>query len=76
MTIFKVSGDLSECFAAEATLTQCTAAPNLCRTQFHLRLDHPTDANYFLTRPIGNHHVVLPGRHAAELRQFCEALQG
>lgn len=75
VTLFKVSGDLSECFAAEATLTQCTAAPNLCRTQFHLRLDHPADANYFLTRPIGNHHVVLPGRHAAELLQFCEALQ-
>ncbi|MBO6190662.1 MAG: hypothetical protein J6N92_07660 [Alloprevotella sp.] len=76
VTLFKVSGDLSQCFAAEATLTQCTAAPNLCRTQFHLRLDHPADANYFLMRPIGNHHVVLPGRHAAELLQFCEALQG
>ena len=27
----------------------------------------PADARYFLTDPIGNHHIILPGRHKALL---------
>ena len=39
---------------------------NLCRTQVMLQLS-PSDARYFLTDPIGNHHIILPGHHKALL---------
>ena len=65
VTIFKVSGDLSRWFVAQGTLVSNQAKPDLCRTQQLIQLDDKRDAAYFLTNPIGNHHVVVPGHHAA-----------
>lgn len=67
VTVFKVAGDLSRFFVAEGTLLRCEARQDLCRTQFAIRLIQPTDASYFLTHPIGNHHIVIPGHHKAVL---------
>ena len=61
VTVFKVSGDLGRHFAAEGELLDNQYEPNLCRTQVILRLK-PEDARYFLTDPIGNHHIIVPGR--------------
>ncbi len=66
VTIFKVSGDLQRYFIAEGELLRCEGRPDLCRTQTIIRLDNPQQAHYFLTEPIGNHHVVVPG-HAGAL---------
>ena len=68
VTVSKVAGDLSRAFVAEGTLLRCQAAPDLCRTQLAVRLAHPADTDYFLTNPIGNHHVIATGRHAAALQ--------
>ncbi len=68
VTIFKVSGDLSRSFVAEGELDRNMAKPDLCRTQQVIQLDEPEKAAYFLTNPIGNHHIILPGR-------WCEALE-
>lgn len=67
VTIFKVSGDLSRHFTAEAILERSLAEPNLCRTQQVLQLTKPEQATYFLTAPIGNHHVIVPGHVASIL---------
>ncbi len=66
VTVFKVSGDLSRHFVCEGDLLRCEAKPDLCRTQTVLKLP-ASAASYFLTEPIGNHHIVLPGHHAAVL---------
>jgi len=66
VTVFKVSGDLSRHFVCEGELLRCEAKPDLCRTQTVLRLPVSAVA-YFLTEPIGNHHIILPGHHAAVL---------
>lgn len=69
VTVFKVSGDLSRHFICEGDLLRCEAKPDLCRTQAVLRL--PAEASrYFLTDPIGNHHIILPGHHASELKEL------
>lgn len=65
VTVFKVSGNLERHFAAEGELLYNQYEDNLCRTQVALKLS-PEDARYFLTSPIGNHHVILPG-HCKEL---------
>jgi len=67
VTILKLSGDLSRYFIAEGELVQNQANPNLCRTQLLVRLKDPKQAEYFLTHPIGNHHVVTIGHHASAL---------
>ena len=61
VTLFKVSGDLTRHFVAEGTLIRNTSEPDLCRTQQVIRLTDKTQASYFLTNPIGNHHIVAPG---------------
>lgn len=63
VTIFKVAPDLRQCFAADAELVRNQAERDLCRTQVVLHA--PGTARYFLTDSIGNHHIILPGHHAA-----------
>ncbi len=63
VTIFKVSGDLSRYFIEEGELIRNQAKPDLCRTQQVIQLSRPSQASYFLTNPIGNHHIILPGHH-------------
>lgn len=68
VTIFKVSGDLERAFCCEAELIRSQSERDLCRTQTLLRLGG-TDAerrhlctDYFLKNPIGNHHIIFPGK--------------
>ena len=70
VTIAKVSGNLSRHYLAEGELLRCEGKPDLCRTQQVIRLDDPTQARYFLTDPIGNHHVIIPGH----IREVMEEL--
>ena len=70
VTIFKVSGDLTRCFIEEGELMRNQAKPDLCRTQQVIRLSHPDRTSYFLSDPIGNHHIILPGHHQALLEDL------
>jgi len=70
VTIFKLSGDLSKCFVAEGELVYNQSKPDLCRTQQVIQLSDPQQAQYFLTHPIGNHHIIIPGHH----RELLELL--
>ena len=71
VTLFKRAPGLDRCFAAEAGLVRNLSEKRLCRTQVLLRLDDRSLCrDYFLTDPIGNHHVIVPGRHAQEIRDF------
>ena len=74
VTIFKLAGDLSHLFIAEGNLVECQAKPDLCRTQLLVLLDDPSLTDYFFTRPIGNHHIILPGHQAEILHAFTPPL--
>ncbi|MBR4390024.1 MAG: hypothetical protein IKT00_12740 [Prevotella sp.] len=63
VTIVKLAGDLSRSFVAEGTLLECQDKLDLCRTQMVVQLDDPALTGYFLTQPIGNHHIIIPGHH-------------
>lgn len=69
VTVFKVSGKLDRYFVAEGTLLYNQYEDHLCRTQVVLQLT-PEDARYFLTDPIGNHHIILPGHYKALLEEL------
>ena len=67
VTIFKVAGNLSRYFIAEGELIRNEAKPDLCRTQQVIQLsDKSLTTSYFLTTPIGNHHIIMPS-HCKEL---------
>jgi L-fucose isomerase-like protein len=70
VTILKVSGDLSRWFVEEGMLLECQAKPDLCRTQLLVRLTDASRASYFLSNPIGNHHIVVLGHHKRLLEEF------
>ncbi|MBP5771213.1 MAG: hypothetical protein J6W75_07605 [Bacteroidaceae bacterium] len=72
VTIFKLAPDLSTHFVAEGQLVRNQAAPDLCRTQQVIQLDDPQQARYFLTRPIGSHHIIMPGQQ----KKVIEAILG
>ena len=74
VTIFKVSGDLTRSFIEEGELMRNQAKPDLCRTQQVIRLSHPDQASYFLSAPIGNHHIILPGHHQALLEELLNSV--
>ena len=71
VTLFKVSGKLDRHVAMEGELLYNQYQDNLCRTQVMLQL-RPEDARYFLSNPIGNHHIILPGHCKALLDEFMQ----
>ena len=70
-TLFKCSGDLSRHFAVHARILETPFSEMLCRTQVRIALN---DFSYFLTDPIGNHHILCKGSHADEIEAFFELL--
>lgn len=72
VTLFKLSGDLKRHFIAEGQLTACLSQNNLCRTQMSIKLKDKSDAAYFLSNPIGNHHIVMPGLQKELLEEILK----
>lgn len=68
VTIFKLSPDFRKAFIREGTIERNQYEGGLCRTQVVVRA--PGAARYFLTTPIGNHHVLVPGRQASVLESL------
>ena len=64
-TIFKIAPDFKTALIAEAVLDHNQYEGMLCRTQ--IVMDAPGLKDYFLCQPIGNHHVIIPGRQAKKL---------
>ena len=68
-TFLRLGGDrLDHLFVREGEIEACPAREDLCRTQVRVRCDRPVDA--LLTSPLGNHHILLPGRHRAVIEEF------
>ena len=74
VTLFKVSGDLSRHFVAEGQLVRNQSEPDLCRTQQVIRLEDPSLTRYFLSRPIGNHHIIFPSHLREELEELMKGV--
>ena len=70
VTLFKISPDMSQCFVCEGELQRNLKEKNLCRTQVQIHMDNV--AEYFLSRPIGNHHIIISGAHASSLRDWAK----
>ena len=60
VTLFKLSPDCHRMFRREARLVANAYGDALCRTQ--VVVEAPGAAEYFLRTPVGNHHILVPGK--------------
>ena len=74
VTVFKVSGNLERSFITEGELVRNQAKPDLCRTQQVIQLADKAQTAYFLTHPIGNHHIITPGNNKKLFEDFMASL--
>lgn len=74
VTLVRIGGaQLERLWTAEGEALGSPAHPDLCRTQVEVEIGREALAE-LLADPLGNHLVVAPGRHAADLRRWHEAL--
>ena len=70
-TLFKWGGPkLDRYFVTEAKAIETPYSNHFCRTQITLNINLKP---YLLQHSIGNHHVIIRGRHADEIRRFMQA---
>lgn len=60
VTLFKLEPDFKRMLRLEARLSANTYGDSLCRTQ--VVVEAPGAEEYFLRTPIGNHHIIVPGK--------------
>ena len=70
-TLFKWGGPkLERYFVTEAKAIEMPYSNHFCRTQITLNVNLKP---YLLQHSIGNHHVIIRGRHAEQIRKFMIA---
>lgn len=71
ITLARIGGtDLREVFLTDGELRGNGDSELRCRTQIQVRLD--SDVRELLSRPLGNHLVVIRGHWATQLREYHE----
>ncbi len=70
VTLLRLGGaDMKSIWLAQGEIIEAGRSPDLCRTQLRVRLDPDCPAGALLKNPLGNHMVVIPGRHVSLLRE-------
>lgn len=69
-TLFKLNGNLEDYFVSSVNIEENLYHKNLCRTQIRVHMDK--DVNYFLTNPMGNHHLICRGDYAELVDGFMK----
>ena len=70
-TLFKWGGPkLDRYFVTEARAVETPYSNHFCRTQITLDVNLKP---YLLQHSIGNHHVIIRGRHAEEIKRFMNS---
>ena len=69
-TIFKLNSNLKDYFVSSIDIKENMYQKNLCRTQIRVHMDK--DVNYFLTNPMGNHHLICKGDYSEIVDEFMK----
>ncbi|MFH1688921.1 MAG: hypothetical protein ABIE42_01625 [Candidatus Eisenbacteria bacterium] len=75
VTLVRIGGkSMTELWLAEGEVQRAGHSDSLCRTQVELQLTGGGTVSDLLERPLGNHLVLVRGRHAARLRAWWEMM--
>jgi L-fucose isomerase-like protein len=71
VTVVRIGGkELRDLYAVRGQLVECGEREDLCRTQLAVKFDRPEDARILLTRPLGNHHVIVRGDWMRQINAY------
>ena len=71
VTLFRLGGkELNKKFVCTGKIIPHEQNPNLCRTQIRVKVDDKNKLNELLTNPLGNHLLVVKGKHLDILNDF------
>jgi L-fucose isomerase-like protein len=69
VTLARLAGPgLTELFVSDGRILEDGKSEDRCRTQYLVELEQPV--SYFLEKPLGNHHVLVPGHFASLLSEY------
>lgn len=72
-TIFKCAGEnLDKYYAYEGDIVQNTSVVERCRTQVKFIFKSDLDLDAFLNSHLGNHTIIIPGKHKKILSEFFD----
>jgi L-fucose isomerase-like protein len=71
VTIFRLDNNLKNVFITTGTVINTPCKNDACRTQIEIQLSEK-DLNLLKEKPLGNHHLVLPGNYKDILEFFCK----
>lgn len=70
-TLVRIGGErLDKIFFSRAKIIDNLRENYMCRTQIKIKVNIKSD--YFLKRPLGNHHIFVPGDYTEELELFSK----
>lgn len=73
VTLFRLGGkDLDKKFVVTGKIIPHEHSPNLCRTQIRVKIDDSIKLNELLLYPLGNHLLVLFGKHTDILDEYIK----
>lgn len=67
VTVFRMNNSLDKVFAAHGDVVDGRYEKNACRTQLHVVLDEKA-IHGLKNNPLGNHHLIIPGDIAEDLK--------
>lgn len=70
VTVFRLGQDLDKAFVGRGQITGRPSHGFACRTQTEVRMA-ASDMDTLLTRPLGNHHLIIPGNWVDLIRLAC-----
>lgn len=72
ITILKVGPHLDSFYCEEGTLVENQYKKDKCRTQIMLHMN--ADLSYFLSHPLGNHHLICYGKKKEALVEYLTSI--
>lgn len=74
VTLLRIGGEhLDKAVLAVGKKKNIKFSPNRCRTQIKVEFGEELN-EYFLKKPLGNHHIVVSGNYYKEVKDFLEQM--
>ena len=70
VTIFRLNNELNRAFLTEGKVISTHHSRHACRTQLEVNLPKES-ARLLKERPLGNHHLIIPGLHHEKIMMAC-----
>jgi len=71
ITIFRIDNTLENAFLTRGTIISRPESKDACRTQIEVKISRDAAA-ILKNKPLGNHHLIIPGNQIQKLKMFCK----